>query len=206
MKRIIPAPHEIEELLPIRGRNTHKGSAGKVLVVAGSRGMSGAAILSSRAVMRTGAGVATLATTNSLTDLIDVVSLEVMTLPLYENKYGSIGKKSFELILAKLEECDLLLIGPGLSSNRETATLTKEILLFISKYMQDIKVVVDADGLRGVKKLIRPVKNEMIITPHIGELARLMGLKVSEVKKRPEHYAEQGLFSSFIFYMSTGKS
>lgn len=182
---------EIKTILPARAPDVHKGTLGKVMVVAGSRGMSGAAILASRAVMRSGAGLTTLFTPGTICDLIDVQNIEVMTRPLPETTTGAISRSALNYVLPLIKNYDTLLLGPGLSANKSTLSFTRDILEFISHNKSQIRTILDADGLKGLKKLVRPLKKPIIITPHFGELAAIAGEKIKTIKDRPYYYARK---------------
>lgn len=182
---------EVTKLLPPRRPDVHKGSIGKVLVIAGSRGMSGAAILASQSTMRSGAGLTTLLTPIEIAGMIDVQNIEVMTRPLLETASGTIDKRSLDLVLPLLGQFDVLLIGPGLSGHKSTQTFVRDILEFTASKQPQLKTVLDADGLKALKKIPRPFTTPVIITPHFGELSALSEKSISEIKNNPYYYARQ---------------
>ncbi len=169
-------------LLPMRARDVHKGSCGKILVVAGSRGMTGAACLASMAALKAGAGIVTLAVPESLNDLYEVKLTEVMTAPLPENKSGIIGgKKALENLLQMAENFDAVLIGSGLGRDAETLELVKKFVCTIDK-----PLILDADAIfafNGSVKDLKKCKQIPILTPHLGELAALLNSSVEELRK-----------------------
>ena len=168
-------------LLPPRARDVHKGSCGKILVVAGSRGMTGAATLSSTAALKVGAGLVTLAVPESLNEVYEVKLTEVMTAPLPEIKTGVIsGKSALAEILALAEKVDAVLIGPGLGRDSETIALVKNLAAELDK-----PLVLDADGIfafNGAAEDLKNCRQVPIITPHMGELAALLGMTVAELR------------------------
>lgn len=180
---IIPSRQDIQALLPQRPRAAHKGSMGKVLVIAGSMGLAGAALLSSKAVLRSGAGLATLATVRSLAGLIDVTNLEVMTVPLPETRVGTIAEQAKPLLSKIIPRMDVVLIGPGLSGNKHTQKCVQALLQFIAQQDPHVKIVLDADGLKAIKKVPQLQHNQLILTPHLGELAALLDMPVRAVQK-----------------------
>jgi ADP-dependent NAD(P)H-hydrate dehydratase / NAD(P)H-hydrate epimerase len=186
---IIPSLRDIQGLLPQRPRTAHKGTMGKVLVIAGSLGFSGAAILSSKAVLRSGAGLVSLATIQSLAGLIDVTNLEIMTIPLAETSSGTIASRATALLSEIIPRMDAVLIGPGLSGNSSTQKCIQTLLQFISRQHPRIRVVLDADGLKILKHSLWPFKQPLIITPHLGELAALLDQPVREVERHTMRYA-----------------
>ena len=168
-----------EVLLP-RDEESHKGSYGHLLVVAGSRGKTGAAVLAAEAAMRGGAGLVTLAAPASLNDILENKLTEVMTEPLPEEKDGFLGKGSAKKILSALEDKCTLLLGPGISRQDETGQMVRELLANLS-----IPAVIDADALwhlSGALELIRDSKAPLILTPHPGEMARLLGISAADVQ------------------------
>lgn len=172
-------------LVPQRRPDSHKGSYGSVLVVAGSEGLAGAAALSSAAVLRSGAGLVTLAAPESLVDSVALrLPPEVMTVPLPETRARSIARSGADVVMGRARSYDALAIGPGLSRNPETQEAVREIVS-----MSPVPVVVDADGLNALAAdleflvgLAERARVPLVFTPHPGEMARLTGLSVAEVQ------------------------
>jgi len=172
-----------------RKRNTHKGDYGHVFVLAGSLGLTGAASLCSRAVLRAGAGLVTLGIPESLNMVMARKLTEVMTFPLPETKEGSVSLKAKKKILEKVKNADIMILGPGLSRNSQTVKLVRELIVCIKKRM-----VLDADALNAVSedtKILKKVKEGYVITPHPGEMARLIKKSTSFVKKNRESLAKK---------------
>ncbi len=165
------------EWLPSRTPASHKGSYGRVLVVAGSTGMTGAAALASEAALRVGAGLVTLAIPNSLNPILEVKLSEVMTLPLPETEEGSLAVSASTPILEFAEKTkSVIAIGPGLSQHPETVALVHQLINENRKRDLDLRMVVDADGLNALSQateLISLLGEEAVLTPHLGEMARL---------------------------------
>ncbi len=179
--RIETIDREVEKLYPVRPLDAHKGDCGKVLVVAGSVGLTGAAALTSRAVLRSGAGVATLGIPASLNAIMEVKLTEVMTLPLPEEPEGHLGPEAFKGIMETLDRYDVLALGPGLGTALGTRELVGRLLREVEKPM-----VVDADGLNCAQdnpQLLAQKRGSLIITPHPGELARLLKKGVREIQR-----------------------
>jgi len=164
--------NEVGRLVPKRRRDTHKGTYGHVLVLAGSRGKTGAAILACRAAMRTGAGLVTLAAPRSLNTVFASALVEVMTEPLKEDATEAIEPLSDEEWRRVLEHKNALLFGPGIGVNESTRNVLRWLLRNL-----EIPWVIDADGLNNVALEIdrlRRAKSPPVLTPHPGEMARLM--------------------------------
>lgn len=170
-----------QTFLPIRPRDAHKGTCGKILIVAGSRGMTGAASLAAMSAMKVGAGLVTLATPESLNDIYEVKLTEVMTASLDEIKQGIIGgDKAVEKILNLSETVDALLIGPGLGRERETSELVCKIASTVDK-----PLILDADAIyafNGKADELKTCKQIPIITPHLGELSALLNIPVDKLR------------------------
>lgn len=178
--RYLITPELVREWLPARPSGAHKGTFGRVLIVAGSRGMTGAACLAGEAALRAGAGLVTVAVPETLHDIIEAKLTEVMTAPLPDNGKGCLSKEAGQAILSLLEDKDVLAIGPGLSTGPEVATLVRELLPSIR-----VPCVLDADALNalaGAGELLRKVQAPVIITPHPGEMARLTGVSIREIQ------------------------
>ncbi|RMG64079.1 MAG: NAD(P)H-hydrate dehydratase [Calditrichaeota bacterium] len=158
-------------VLPFRPPDAHKYQMGRVAIVAGSRGYTGAAALCAQAVMKAGAGIAILAVPESLNPILEVKLTEVITRPVAETADGGFSRQALPELAALLEWCDVLAIGPGLGRHPETQSVVVELLARCDK-----PAVVDADALfalsekaKGLKELLKP---NWVLTPHLGEFAR----------------------------------
>ncbi len=174
--------------LPDRKPDAHKGSCGTVLVLAGSAGMTGAAHLTSLAAMRSGAGLVYLGIPESLNDILEAKLTEVITKPLPETRNRTLSLAALERILKLTDRADALVIGPGLSAHPETAELVQAVIKSVS-----IPAVVDADGLNalaaGPELLGCPAR--LVLTPHYGELSRLLKVGIPQIKAEPLKYARE---------------
>ncbi|MSP38137.1 MAG: NAD(P)H-hydrate dehydratase [Deltaproteobacteria bacterium] len=160
-------------LVPRRAADTHKGSYGHLLVIAGSRGKTGAAILACRAAMRSGAGLVTLAAPRSLNTIFATSLIEVMTEPLGENLQEQMEPLSDDDWRGLLERKNALLFGPGIGVTDTTQNTMRWLLRNF-----DMPWVIDADGLNNLAlelNRLRHAKRAPILTPHPGEMARLVG-------------------------------
>ena len=160
-------------LVPRREADTHKGSYGHLFVIAGSRGKTGAAILACRAAMRSGAGLVTLAAPRSLNSIFATSLVEVMTEPLRENAREEMEPLSDDEWRSLLERKNALLFGPGIGVN----DATRNALCWLLRNL-DMPWVIDADGLNNLAlelNRLRHAKTPPILTPHPGEMARLVG-------------------------------
>lgn len=170
-----PAP------FPPRSREAHKKSAGDVLVIAGSRGMSGAAYLAAKAALRGGAGLVTLACPEGIHLALEIKTTCVMTRGLPETAEGALSKGALQPLLGLTGTRDALAIGPGLGRHRETAELIRHLVqVFLGGLEPDQgpKLVLDADGLNafeGQGAALAAVASRAVLTPHPGEFRRLGG-------------------------------
>ncbi|MCP4364643.1 MAG: NAD(P)H-hydrate dehydratase [Planctomycetes bacterium] len=159
--------------LPKRKADSHKGTYGRVLILAGSVGMTGAACLAARAALRGGAGLVTLGIPKSLNAIVASKLTCVMTRPLPETSEQSLSLKAGQEIAEMSRNAQVVALGPGLSQNPGT----KRLVLWLLKNL-DGHLVLDADGLNAVAGepgALNGVKAQVILTPHPGEMDRLMG-------------------------------
>ncbi|NTX02022.1 NAD(P)H-hydrate dehydratase [Myxococcus sp. CA040A] len=164
--------------LPVRKADTHKGTYGHVLVVAGSRGKTGAAALVSKAALRSGAGLVTVATRSDALEAVQSHSAEIMGIPL--EAAGPLGMGDLDALLAAAEGKDALVMGPGIPRGPGTGALIGELLSRL-----EIPAVLDADALNAVAddlSVLRRAKGPVVLTPHPGEMARLTGKSTREVQ------------------------
>ena len=176
-------------LLPVRPPQTHKGDVGHVFVIAGSAGFTGAASLCSLGALRTGAGLVTLGIPESLNDIMAVKLTEVMTTPFPETKARSFSLQALPKLVQTIERMDALAVGPGLSQEPQTKQLVRQLLPRIAK-----PCVVDADGLNALAEdihVLKRVPTPMILTPHPGEMARLITLSAHDVQRDRERMAKE---------------
>ena len=171
----------IRWLVPTRDPDTHKGTYGHLLVMAGSRGKTGAAILACRAAMRMGAGLVTLAAPRSLNDIFASSLVEVMTEPLGGKKTEELETLGDEEWRRLLERKNALLFGPGIGVTEAARNALRWLLKNLA-----MPWVVDADGLNNLAldlDRLRSARTAPILTPHPGEMARLIGRDTAAINK-----------------------
>jgi hydroxyethylthiazole kinase-like uncharacterized protein yjeF len=171
--------HELPPF-PRRARDAHKRSVGTVLVVAGSRGMTGAAYLAGKGALRTGAGLVRIACPESANRVLEVKTVCVMTRPLPETGAGTLAQGALEPLLKLALEYDALAIGPGLGAEPETHELVRELVARVaeSDVLAQRGVVLDADALNAFAEhrgALRALAGRCVLTPHWGEFRRLSG-------------------------------
>ncbi|MBM4300274.1 MAG: NAD(P)H-hydrate dehydratase [Deltaproteobacteria bacterium] len=180
---------EMRALLPPRPSGSHKGSFGHLLVLAGAIGKTGAAVLTAEAALRAGAGLVTLGIPASLNDILEVKLTEAMTLPLPEAAAArALGKAAWDPIVEFINEKNgkngkfTVALGPGIGTHPETRELVERLAPDLSCPM-----VIDADGinnLAGDYPGLKDAAGPRILTPHPGEMARLVGLTTPAVQAR----------------------
>lgn len=170
--------------LPQRKPDSHKGDYGRVLVIAGSPGMTGAAYLAGKAALRSGSGLVTVACPESLNPILEVKLTCVMTLPAAETVDHTFSVRALDVLLERAARSDAVALGPGISGQAETRKLVLALVERIEK-----PLVIDADGLNnlaGETGLLVKRKAPTVVTPHPGEMARLAGIKTMDVQKDRE--------------------
>jgi ADP-dependent NAD(P)H-hydrate dehydratase / NAD(P)H-hydrate epimerase len=171
---------DVRAWLPPRSPDAHKRSTGVVVVLAGSRDMSGAAGLASAAAYRAGAGLVTVASTASVVDVVRQRVPEATFVPLPETDDGAVGAAGWEVLREGLDGADALAVGPGLGRHASTGDLVRRVVR-----ESPIPVVLDADGLyafRGDASAIADRASDAVLTPHAGEFARLMNVSADDIR------------------------
>jgi len=169
----------LRELLQPRSADSHKGEYGRVLVIAGSRGKSGAAHLAAMGALKSGAGLVTIATPRSAQGVVAALAPEYMTEGIDETPDGAIDYAALERVLEM--KADVIAVGPGLGTGQSTTAFVLGLL-----ERTGVPLVLDADALNAFAddpdRLQGRDGLDVIITPHPGEMARLVGLTVDEVQ------------------------
>jgi len=176
-------PREFLELPLVRPAHSHKGKFGHVLIFAGSLGKSGAAILAGRGALCSGSGLVTVATPDVVLPVVAAAQPELMTEPLTSTKAGTIASangKSTRLS-ALLRSKTLLAMGPGIGIHRETQGFVTSLVR-----QTELPIILDADGLNAfagrARDLAKRKTQHLVLTPHPGEMARLLGVSISTVQ------------------------
>ncbi len=170
----------VRSVIPVRESNSHKGDYGKLLIIAGSVGMSGAAYMSAQAALKSGAGLITLACPKAINPVLEMKTTEVMTLPLPDID-GHISYSATDILLERAESADAVLIGPGLGRSDDIKQIIKEVLK-----NSTVPVIIDADAIFAVaqdKSVLRECNCDLIFTPHAAEMSRLSGLDISYIEE-----------------------
>jgi hydroxyethylthiazole kinase-like uncharacterized protein yjeF len=179
--------NEILKNFPKRAPDAGKRDFGHVLVIAGSGGYTGAAYLTSQAAILSGSGLVTLAVGKSIYPIMAEKLTEVMVKPFFETRDYSLSLLAEKELLSSASKCTCAAIGPGISRNKETQELVRSLLGKIGK-----PVILDADGINafaGHVDSLTKASAGLILTPHMGEMARLLEKDVDEVKKKRKDIA-----------------
>ncbi|MBI2217890.1 MAG: NAD(P)H-hydrate dehydratase [Candidatus Rokubacteria bacterium] len=174
-------PDDVARHFPPRRREAHKGDFGRLLIVAGSVGKTGAAALAARAAMRSGAGLVTVAAPASQQPVVAALLLEAMTEPVPETGGKTIAASALAVLQDLARARDAVAIGPGIGLNEETASVARALAGHLAK-----PLVIDADGLTALAghiHLVRKAPAARCLTPHPGEMARLLGRSTADVQR-----------------------
>jgi len=175
----------VKSALPSRPRNAHKGTFGRVLVCAGSLNYVGAAYLACEGAIRVGAGLVTLAMARSLQPILASKLTEVTYAPLPESEPGYIDSEAYRVLHEALADYDVLLMGCGLSQHPGVPDFVHRSLLDMPPSLSP-PLVLDADALNSLASTPdwwQRLKQDAILTPHPGEMARLTGLSTDEISQ-----------------------
>jgi hydroxyethylthiazole kinase-like uncharacterized protein yjeF len=168
-------PADVVSILPGRATDAHKRASGTLVVVAGSRRMTGAVKLVARAASRVGAGYVIVAVPRSILAAVQTELTETVFVPLEETDEGTVAPAALEAVHAAVRDADALALGPGLTTNPGTRTFIRSLVRECA-----VPFVLDADGLNafaGEADTLSDRKSEAVLTPHLGEFSRLMGAR-----------------------------
>ena len=189
---------DIARILPRRPRDAHKYSVGKVFILGGSRQFTGAPALAALAALRSGAGAVVLGVPSSIHGVLAKKLSEVILQPLDETENGTVSATASEVIASRLSWADVVVLGPGLGRNPETDRLILDVYRSCERPM-----LVDADGLNALAAFPKSRRRRVaptILTPHSGEMARLLGRSSEDVERDRLEVAHEAArkFSSVV--------
>lgn len=171
----------MQPMLHRRDRLAHKGHFGHCLIIAGSTGKTGAAALSANSAIRAGSGLVTLAVAESIHSILEIKTTEVMTASLPDSGSGHLTSSAFPAIEKLLPSMNAVAVGPGLDRRPGTYALVQKLVETIA-----VPLVIDADGLNALAEdinvLRRKKSKHIILTPHPGEMSRLLGTSIPDVE------------------------
>lgn len=173
---------DIQQFLPLRPPDGNKGTFGNVLIIAGARGFSGAAAMAAISALKVGAGLVRLAAPEGILDSLESKLLEVVKVPLAQTPELTISPDAINTLLAHLEKTDVVVIGPGITQHPETAKFLFEFLPKVN-----VPVVIDADAINIIAKnikIFKKIRAPFVLTPHPGELSRLIKITPERINLR----------------------
>jgi ADP-dependent NAD(P)H-hydrate dehydratase / NAD(P)H-hydrate epimerase len=174
---------EMRPLIRPRPPDSHKGSYGHVMVIAGSRGKSGAAILASRGALRMGAGLVTAAIPESIAAIVAGGQAELMTEPIADRDGHFDSRRAPDALAQLVQGKGALVVGPGIGQSDDTRALVK--WLVADGVAQKRPMLIDADGLNVVAQMgaamLKTARGPVVLTPHPGEAARLLGVSTAQI-------------------------
>ncbi len=180
----VQSAEELRGLIEPRAAESHKGSYGHLLVVAGAPGTTGAAAMAVRSALRSGVGLVTAAVAEPLVPILEAVSLESMTLPVPHHDSGALGERSLELLLEAAAARSAMVVGPGLGRAPSTEEMVRSLVLDSER-----PLVLDADGINAFEGQASMLaeraagdRESVVLTPHPGELARLLEVPGAEIQ------------------------
>jgi ADP-dependent NAD(P)H-hydrate dehydratase / NAD(P)H-hydrate epimerase len=167
--------------IPIRQDDTHKGSYGKVLFIAGSSHYLGAPYFSALSFLKGGGGLSYLAAPKSITNFLATKGSEIVFVPQEETDEGSLSLKAKDELLEFSSKVDMVVMGPGVSLHEETQELVRELAILIKK-----PLIIDGDGITAISRDIDRIKTRKeatILTPHFGEMSRIIKKDIKEIQE-----------------------
>jgi len=171
----------VRSFVRTRPDDAHKGDFGHLLIMAGSPGKAGAAILAALGGLRTGAGLVSVAAPSGLVPIIQQQVYEAMCIQSAESADGTLGADAADSLLLESGRMSACAIGPGLSTQQDTMTVVRDLMQCIP-----VPLVLDADGINaytGCPELLKKSMAPVIMTPHPGEMARILGVSADDVQK-----------------------
>jgi len=187
-KASVNVPVNIMNILPKRKKDSHKGDYGRAGIVAGKKGMTGAAYLATMAALRAGSGLVYAIVPDTISQILSIKLTEAIIRPVEDKQKGYFILDSLDEIMEVIKDMDVIAVGPGIGVNEETVQVVRNILLNYDK-----TIVLDADGLNCLSEMGLDIlyerKGDTIITPHPGEMSRLIGVKTGEIQKKRVEYS-----------------
>jgi NAD(P)H-hydrate epimerase len=185
-----------------RKPDTHKGDYGYVLILGGSRGLTGAVCLATQACLRIGAGLVKVGVPFSLNNIFETKLTEAITLPLKEIK-GNLSVSAFEQIKSILSKIDVVALGCGVGLYPSTKKLMLKIIKEIDK-----PLIVDADAINALAENLEVLKKRksknLILTPHLKEFSRLIKIDIEEIKKKRKFLVKEFAFKYNLILVLKG--
>ena len=179
----------VRSCIPSRPLDSHKGMFGRLLTVCGSYGMAGAALLCARGALRSGTGLLTVAVPQSVYPLLATALPEAVFAPMPQTQEGGFSDRALPLLLDRMTQANALVLGCGMGTQEETRSLIPALLSRAT-----CPVVLDADGINAITThtlLEEAATTPLVLTPHPGEMARLLEISVDEVQRNRTQIARR---------------
>lgn len=167
---------------PLRSRNTHKGTFGKLLCICGSMGMAGSATFAGKAAVMSGVGMVEMAVPRDIYPIVAANLIDPVYILLESNRAGTVSGDCVPLLLEKMQSATAVMIGCGMGKGEDVSAVVESVIV-----NSEVPVVIDADGLNAIKDnlgVLTEAKAPIIMTPHPGEMARLVGKTNDEVQSQ----------------------
>ncbi|RPI66733.1 MAG: NAD(P)H-hydrate dehydratase, partial [Ignavibacteriales bacterium] len=194
-------PEDVIAILPKKDKNIHKYSSGKILNIAGSGKLPGAAVLTSKASLKVGAGSSILAFPKSVRKLVHKNLTEVIVEQYDDNGKEYFSPKSISDLKSRIKWSDVLTIGPGIGREEDTSAAVTDLLNLTGSKIK----VIDADGLHAINGRYKDFNlKKAILTPHAGEFSNLMGIHPEELKKDTMKYGKEFVDETGSFLVLKG--
>ncbi len=180
---------DVFDLFPAREVDAYKNTVGRVLVIAGSRDMAGAAVLVARGAYKIGAGLVVFAPPAGIAPVLHSALIEAIVRPQAETEAGTLCVDAYDSLIELSAQYDIIAIGPGLTANSQTAEVVRKLIVDIEKPM-----VIDADALNAVAdhvEMLSVRRAETVITPHPGEMARLFKVSTQDILDDPIGFSKR---------------
>lgn len=172
----------VKNAFPMRGRNTHKGTFGKLLCVCGSMGMAGSATFAGKAAVMSGVGMVEMAVPTGIYPIVAANLVDPVYILLESNAAGTVSAASLPLILEKMQGASAVMIGCGMGKGQDVQEVVEGVIR-----ASEVPIIIDADGLNAIKDnlgVLGEAKAPIVMTPHPGEMARLVGKTNDEVQSQ----------------------
>lgn len=167
---------------PLRGSNTHKGTFGKLLCICGSMGMAGSATFAGKAAVMSGVGMVEMAVPRDIYPIVAANLIDPVYVLLESNRKGTVSADSISLIREKMQSATAVMIGCGMGKGEDVSAVVEDVIL-----NSEVPIIIDADGLNAIKDnlgVLSEAKAPIVMTPHPGEMARLVGKTNDEVQSQ----------------------
>ncbi len=182
--------NRVKKIIKPKKRDSHKGDNGKLLLIAGSKGMAGASVLAGKAALKSGIGLLKMAVPQSINDIVQISVPEAVCLPLGDTDTYKLNKTYIKEILDAAKECTAVAVGPGIGRSQD---FSKALEIMIKELKGPL--IIDADAINAIgsraDRFFSEIGGDRIITPHPGEMSRLTGLSIQDINQNRVNIARE---------------